>query len=249
MQRRSIAFGIVGTLLLATCGAGIVLMSLTGWLFFSPTEKSRLIQIAPVAPLSTPVAVATQAIAASPPGLVPAAMIPARATNTPTPAPISLNTIPSPTATHSPTPIQKGIVTRLVIPKLNLDAPVLFSPVENGTWKVDHLGQAVGHLEATAPPGSESNIVLAGHVTLATGEYGPFANLSQLAPGDLVIVYEADQKFFYVIENSQTVDRNSVGVTYPSNTGQITLVTCINWNNEAGRYNDRLIVRGRLIKY
>ncbi len=242
MQRRFIVFGIVGTLLLATCGAGIVLLSLTGWLFFSPTEKSRLIQIAPVVPLNTPVAVVTQEEVVSPPVLVPAALTQPLATNTPTPALVSLNTTPS------PTPIQKGVATRIVIPKLSLDAPVLFSPVENGTWKVDHLGQAVGHLEATAPPGSESNIVLAGHVTLATGEYGPFASLSQLAPGDLVIVYEADQKFFYVIESSQTVDRNSVGVTYPSNTGQITLVTCINWNNEEGRYSDRLVVRGRLIK-
>jgi hypothetical protein len=34
---------------------------------------------------------------------------------------------------------QAGVATRLVIPKLNLDAPVLIAPIKNQTWKVDHL--------------------------------------------------------------------------------------------------------------
>jgi sortase (surface protein transpeptidase) len=69
-----------------------------------------------------------------------------------------------------------------------------------------------------------------------------------LVPGDMVIVYEGDQEFFYVIEDAHRATRDDVGVTYPTNTGQITLLTCIDWNGDEGRYLNRLIVKGRLIK-
>jgi sortase A len=135
---------------------------------------------------------------------------------------------------------------RLVVPKLNLDAPVIFSPVKNGTWDVSQLGQAVGHLEGTAPPGSNSNFVLAGHVTLNSGALGPFAHLDQLAPGDTLIVFQGDQQYIYVVDGYQTVNKDTVRVTYPSTSGKITLITCTNWNSAEGRYSDRLVVRGHL---
>ncbi len=169
---------------------------------------------------------------------------------TATPTPLSTPTpVATPTSPPPPTAImtQPGVATRLVIPKLDLDTPILFAPIENQTWRVSHLGQLVGHLEGTAPPGSGSNIVLAGHVTLAAGVYGPFAGLGQLSPGDLVIVYENDKEFHYVVDSYQTVERTAVEVVYPSETGQITLITCNNWNNEEGRYNNRLVVKGYLV--
>jgi LPXTG-site transpeptidase (sortase) family protein len=129
-----------------------------------------------------------------------------------------------------------------------VDAPVVLSPIQNQTWQVDHLGQVVGHLEGTAPPGSDSNIVLAGHVTLSAGVYGPFAGLGQLAAGDAVTVYYGDQQFNYLVDEYQTVDRTAIEVTYPSETGQITLITCNNWSDEESRYIQRLIVRGHLVK-
>jgi LPXTG-site transpeptidase (sortase) family protein len=248
MPRKLFVFLIATTALLGICGIGMLLMSLAGWLFFPSTEQSRLVRIVPIAPLSTSAATVPQSDAASPPGLVEAAVKQSLATVTPTPVTISPTAVPGPTATATPIVLQKGVATRLVIPKISLDAPVLLAPIENRTWKVDHLGQTVGHLEATASPGSNSNIVLAGHVTLATGGYGPFANLVQLVPGDMVIVYEGDQEFFYVIEDAHRVTRDDVGVTYPTNTGQITLLTCIDWNGDEGRYLNRLIVKGRLIK-
>jgi LPXTG-site transpeptidase (sortase) family protein len=143
---------------------------------------------------------------------------------------------------------QVGVATRLVIPKLSLDAPVVLAPIKDQTWQVDHLGQAVGHLEGTAPPGSESNIVLAGHITLAAEVYGPFAGLGQLISGDEIIVYEGDRPSKYVVDDFQTVERTAVEVTYPSNTGQITLITCQNWDDATGRYLQRLIVKGHLVK-
>jgi LPXTG-site transpeptidase (sortase) family protein len=143
---------------------------------------------------------------------------------------------------------QEGVGTRLVIPRLNLDAPIVFAPINGQSWQVDHLGQAVGHLEGTAPPGSDSNLVLAGHITLSASVYGPFAGLSQLIAGDEVLVYEEAVAHKYVVDDYQVVDRTAVNVTYPTPTGQITLITCNNWSSEEGRYLERLVVKGHLVK-
>jgi LPXTG-site transpeptidase (sortase) family protein len=123
------------------------------------------------------------------------------------------------------------------------------SPIENQTWQVEHLGESyVGHLEGTAPPGSESNIVLAAHVTVSAGVYGPFADLANLGAGDQIFVYYGDQIYEYIVDGYETVDRTAIEVTYPSQTGQITLITCTNWDGQEGRYLERLIVKGRLVR-
>ena len=253
MKRRLIALGIISPLFLAGCAAAILLASIAGWLLLRPEQKSRIIQIIPLAPLETPVAeVAPEIVEESAEATaVPEAELPVEAPaaqpeTTPASVEQSLGFALPPGSVNSIT--QEGIATRVVIPKLNVDAPVVLSPIQNQTWQVDHLGQAVGHLEGTAPPGSNSNIVLAGHVTVSAGVYGPFAGLGQLVAGDVVTVYYGDQQFNYLVDDYQTVDRTAVDVTYPSETGQITLITCNNWSDEEGRYIQRLIVRGHLVK-
>jgi LPXTG-site transpeptidase (sortase) family protein len=223
------------------------------WLAFQPEDQSRLIKIALIAPLRAPATLATAensaplAPAANPDQTIDVTSTAPPATSTPTPAP-TMTPTPTPTISPTPTATPEDVATKLVIPKLSLNAPILFSPVENGTWEVAHLDQAVGYLEGTAPFGSKSNAVLAGHVTLAPGVSGPFARLDQLAPGDLIVVVDNDEQFLYMVENLQTVNRSAVQVTYPSNRGQLTLITCTNWNSDEGRYNDRMVVKGRLIQ-
>ncbi|MDM8528464.1 sortase [Anaerolineales bacterium HSG24] len=143
-----------------------------------------------------------------------------------------------------------GLASKLVIPKLELDAPVVLAPIRNGTWEVGHLGHnLVGHLEGTAPVGSESNIVLAAHITLDIGVYGPFAGLSMLETGDEVVVYdEQNQIYRYQITHREVVDRSNVEVAYPTEESQITLITCSRWSQEDGRYLDRLVLKGTLVE-
>lgn len=272
MVKRSslLALGLVSPfVLMMVCAVALALVGVTGWLIFAPAEKSRVIKIATVGPLPAIIAIATPTATetlvhsteepASPPQSEPAVTPEAEmATDN---HPPQAETPPLPTSTLDVEQVlgftlppgsvnsvsQENIATRLVIPALGLDAPVVLSPIENQTWQVDHLGQAIGHLEGTAPPGSDSNIVLAGHVTLARGVYGPFAGLGRLVPGDLLVVYENDKKFEYVVDGQQMVGRTAVDVTYPSETGQITLITCTTWNNEESRYDQRLVVRGHLL--
>lgn len=256
MRGKFIAAGIISPLVLAGCAMVMLLAGLAGWLWLQPNQQARLIRIAPVAPLTSPQA--GEAIQNNQPQF-PAdeqsldATVPQLSES-----PNQINPIPEdpvaqtlgfslpPGSVNSVT--QEGVANRLVIPKLGLDAPVVIAPIHDQTWQVDHLGQAVGHLEGTAPPGSDSNIVLAGHVTLSASVYGPFAGLGQLTPGDQVFVYAGTQAFEYIIDGYQTVDRTAVDVTYPTTTGQLTLITCNNWSSTEGRYLERLIVKGHLLK-
>jgi LPXTG-site transpeptidase (sortase) family protein len=265
VKRRMIAFGIISPLVLtAVCAGALLLMGIAAWLLIYQEDQPKVIQIIPLAPLTGPKATSTvsvpqEAERSSEPTATEAVSL---ATVVPENQPASAN---SDIAQFSPEEVaevlgfalppgsvnsitEEGVADRLIIPKLDLDRAIVLSPIENQTWRVDHLGQSIGHLEGTAPPGSNSNIVLAAHVTLGTGVYGPFAGLAQLAAGDVIYVYSGEQKFEYIVDGYQTVDRTSVEVTYPSESGEITLITCSNWDGGEGRYIDRLVVKGHLVE-
>lgn len=262
-HRLIVACGIISSFLLVLCIAVVMLTSISGWLLFIPEAKSRLIKITTIGSLPLPTVVVTSEAGDNNPA-EPAEEAGAQALSELEPEPGTKTENDTPEIETPPATVeealkfslppgsvnsvtQEGLATRLAIPALNLDAPVVLAPIENQTWKVDHLGQAIGHLEGTAPPGSNSNLVLAGHVTLAAGVAGPFVRLGRLVPGDLVVVYKEGREFQYVVDSQQTVDRTAVEVTYPTGTGQITLITCQNWNNKTGRYDQRLVVTGALV--
>jgi sortase A len=137
--------------------------------------------------------------------------------------------------------------TRIVIPAIDVDAPVVVIPIRSGTWDVEQITHEVGHLQGTASPGDSSNAVMAGHITLAAGGYGPFRGLAQLQPGDKVLVYVGEQEVYvYVVDSVQTVEATDVEVAYPTTEPLLTLITCVNWDPVQGRYNDRLIVVAHL---
>ena len=137
--------------------------------------------------------------------------------------------------------------TRIVIPAIDVDAPVVVVPIRNGTWDVEQITHEVGHLQGTASPGDSSNVVMAGHITLTAGGYGPFRGLSQLESGDEVLVYVGDQEVYvYTVDSVKTVEATDVEVAYPTTEPILTLITCVNWNPTQGRYNDRLVVVAHL---
>jgi LPXTG-site transpeptidase (sortase) family protein len=258
MKYKLIAAGSGILFIVVGCIAVVLITGIAGWFIFQPTAPStqaarRIVTVAPhtsAQTISTPESPSLEITPEAPQPL-----------STPESAQVEVEPSPQtdvesqnstaetytlpPNSVNSVT--QEGVATRLVIPKLEVDAPIMLAPIENQTWNVSHLEQAVGHLEGTASPGSSSNIVLAGHVTLAAGVYGPFAGLAQLETGDELIVYQGDQLFRYVVDGYQVVERTNVEVTYPSQTGQITLITCNNWNRESNRYEQRIVVKGHLL--
>ncbi len=266
MKRKLLAtVGLVSPILLGLCAFAILFMGAVGWLFFG-ADDSDIVKVATVGPLFTfkifDDETATADDEAELASISSGAEQVGESTDTQQ-VNVSANLeADAPSLTTAEIEEQlgfalpensvnsitgQGLANRLVIPKLNLDAPVMIAPIKNQTWDVSQLGQAVGHLEGTARPGSGSNVVLAAHVTLETGEYGPFAGLGKLSAGDSVYLYEGGQQYEYVIEGRETVDITAVEVTYPTETEQLTLITCNNWNSDEGRYVERLIMKGHLL--
>lgn len=224
---------------LLAAGVGVVLLAgFGGWLLTrAPADRSPAIHIALAPPLLT--APAPNAANNSPLSL-PNPVVP-------TAAPV----VGAEPAEPAPVPAAPAVpataLTRLIVPRLNLDVPVVVSPLAGDSWQVDHLQQTVGHLAGTASPGSAGNTVIAGHVSLADGAAGPFARLAQLSPRDEVWLVQGQATFKYVVATRQMVDPTAIEVTYPSSTGQITLITCSDWQPVGRRYASRLVVTGYLV--
>ena len=130
-------------------------------------------------------------------------------------------------AWHSP--------TRIIIPAINLDAPVEpvgWSQAQGiSAWDIpNHL--AAGWLKTSAPIGSPGNTVLDGHHNI----YGEvFRRLVDLKANDLIEVYANDQAFAYQVtalhilpDRDQPLDvrrRNALWIQ-PTSDERLTLVTC-----------------------
>jgi sortase A len=156
-----------------------------------------------------------------------------------------------PTAPPSST---AAIPTRLIVPDIGLDAPVVpvpWQPAEEtdefgGTWEVPDE-RAVGWHEDSAPLGVPGNTVLNGHNT-TNGEV--FRDLHQIDLGGAVIVYSDEVAFTYVVseilivpEADQPLEVRLKNASYvlPTEDERLTLMTC----HPYGSLRNRLIVIAR----
>ena len=104
----------------------------------------------------------------------------------------------------------------LRIPKIGLEVPVL-SGTDDST-----LDRALGHIEDTAPPGTDGNSGIAGH------RDGFFRGLKDIVAGDTIELDTLDGKEMYRVEQTWVVDPEDVSVLdpTPTSTRVLTLVTC-----------------------
>ncbi len=123
--------------------------------------------------------------------------------------------------------------TRIVIPKLNIDAPI----VGDVSW--DALKKGVGHLPGSANPGERGNLYLAAHNDI----YGEiFRYLHELEPGDDYFIYGGEQKFRYVVKEKRIIEPTDVEVMWPTTEPIATLQTCYPYLIDT----HRLVVIGEL---
>ncbi len=159
--------------------------------------------------------------------------------------------VPSPGAEEGQADPTPAIPTRIRIPTLGVDAPVVAT-----TWHTTTLGgevqrtwevpaaYAAGWHATSAPLGAGSNTVLNGH---NTGHGEVFRDLYRLRPGDPVILYSGEQAFSYVVLQTLTlreagqpvaVRQRNAEYILPTADERVTLVTC----HPYGSLRDRLIV-------
>jgi sortase A len=102
----------------------------------------------------------------------------------------------------------------LRIPRIRLEVPVL-PGTDDRT-----LDRAVGHIEGTAPPGTDGNLGIAGH------RDGFFRGLKDIAHDDVIEIDTLQGKDVYRVERTWVVDPDDVSVLDPTSTRTLTLVTC-----------------------
>ncbi|MBV9279093.1 MAG: class D sortase, partial [Chloroflexi bacterium] len=111
--------------------------------------------------------------------------------------------------------------TRIVIPKIAVDAPVVETPPADGVWEV--ADWAVGHLTTTPQPGSPGNMALSAHDDIK-GEI--FKRLDELRPGDEIRLYTRHEVYSYIVTNQQVVDPSDIAVLAPTAAPTVTLISC-----------------------
>lgn len=105
-------------------------------------------------------------------------------------------------------------LTRMLIPKINLDAIVL----EGASRKQLSLGP--GHITNTALPGETGNSVITGHRDTF------FRHIFELGKGDEIDVQRNGQVYRYRVTDKKIVSPDDVSVLNRTSDAQLTLITC-----------------------
>ncbi len=131
---------------------------------------------------------------------------------------------------------------RLVIPKLNVNVPIVMADTTDENKVHDELHDGVVHYQGTAIPGEVGNSFITGHSSnywWDTGKYNyVFALLDKLQAGDQAIIYYNGKKFVYTVRDSIIVPPNDMSVLAPTDTPVLSLMTC----TPAGTSLRRLVV-------
>jgi len=136
----------------------------------------------------------------------------------------------------------------IVIPKINVDAPIIDIQTNDNRQILEDIKRGVGHYPKTAKPGRAGNTFLTGHSSYywwSGGKYNQvFSLLHQLEIGDLIYIYYESDKFIYKVNNSFVVHPSETSVLeQPLDRAILTLMTC----TPIGTNLRRLIVTADLI--
>ncbi len=141
-----------------------------------------------------------------------------------------------------PVPTWQPPQVRLYIPKANVVAPIVQVLLDGeGSWNIAYLGRNIGHLQGTAWIYHPGNIALVGHVEHRDGSLGVFASLSELAYGDEILLEINTERRIYSIDSVHLTTADDMSVLYPTDSEQLTLITCSGFDFVTSTYAERLV--------
>lgn len=154
-------------------------------------------------------------------------------------------TTPAVSATNAAATAPAG--NTISIPKINVQAPVIYEQSTSETDVETALENGVVHYGNTALPGQNGNVAIFGHSSNDWWQPGNykfvFVLLDKLSPGDLVTVNYNSKAYTYQVTGSQIVDPNDVAVLEPTTTPTLTIITC----SPPGTSLRRLVVTAKQI--
>jgi len=124
---------------------------------------------------------------------------------------------------------------RLIIPKINVDAPVFYDIGNDYKSQMAAMSKGLAHFAvpgASSHPGQIGNTVIAGHSAsdlFSRGDYKfIFAQLEKLEIGDLFYANYNSVRYTYIVNKKEVVGPNDVSkLIYPTDKPLITLLTCV----------------------
>ena len=159
----------------------------------------------------------------------------------PTAAPV-VESVPTTAALATPLADEKTAGASFYAPTAGITGQIVETYLDGTSWDVSQLGPNVGHLEGTGWLDTPGNIVLAGHVEMADGRPGIFADLDKLQIGDAVIVTQDGQDRVYEVHQKFKTAPDDLSVVYPTPTQRLTLITCSNYDFLQDSYDTRFVV-------
>lgn len=134
-------------------------------------------------------------------------------------------------------------VNKLVIPKIGVDAPIIFlNSNSEAEMRVGLLGGVV-HYYQTALPGEVGNCFIFGHSSNYWWEKSSynyvFSTLDRMQVGDKADIYFSNQAFKYEVIEVKIVEPSDTSVLNPTSEPTLTLMTC----TPPGTSWKRLIIR------
>jgi sortase A len=111
-------------------------------------------------------------------------------------------------------PVTGEQYAHLLIPKLEARIPIFYGSKE------EQLKHGIGHVERTALPGEDNNMVLSGHRDTV------FRHLGKIEKGDQFIVETKAGTFTYRVRKIRIVDKDSRTVIIPKPRPTLTVITC-----------------------
>lgn len=133
------------------------------------------------------------------------------------------------------TDVAVGPESKMIIPKLNVDAPVVYGAAADHKSQMKAMERGIAHFAisgASAVPGQVGNAVFAAHSSndaFAAGDYKfVFAQNEKLIKGDIIYMNYNSKRYTYKVSKLEVVMPTEVSkVQQPTNKPTIILVSCV----------------------
>ena len=141
------------------------------------------------------------------------------------------DTLRSPVIVDPNASIQISDESRIIIPKINVDVPVVYDERTRDEAAIqDALERGVVHYAGTNVPGESGNNVIVGHSSnnfLNSGKYKfAFVLLDRLELNDTFILHYEGTRYVYKVTNKQVIEPTDFSLTLPTTNPTVTLITC-----------------------
>jgi len=141
------------------------------------------------------------------------------------------DTLHSPVIIDPNTDIEVSDESRIIIPKINVDVPVVYDVRTRSETSIQNaLERGVVHYAGTSRPGEAGNNVIVGHSSnnfLNSGKYKfAFVLLDRLSLNDTFILHYQGTRYVYKITNKQVIEPTDFSLISPTSTPTVTLITC-----------------------